>query len=223
MDIALMWPAVTTAVSIGLGCGACCSPVISVFLSSYVVSHGNGVRTGILSFASFFFGKILSMAALCTIAAAISRQFIGADGYVGPVNLRLYAQLMMSGIGLVMAIRWILAQRKQRNTCDGCHSCGKTQIKDGIWPTFLAGVVFGLTPCAPLLMMIGYTFTLPIVLAGVTGGVFGLASAASPVLLLVIISGALSKKMAQEIPQSLKWFQLLSYLLLMLMPFFTYT
>lgn len=61
MNTSLMLPAVTTAVSIGLGCGTCCSPIISTFLSTYVVSHSNGVKKGILSFVSFFFGKMVSV------------------------------------------------------------------------------------------------------------------------------------------------------------------
>lgn len=91
--------------------------------------------------------------------------------------------------------------------------------RGGLWPTFLAGVTYGFTPCAPLLMMVGYTFTLPVVIAGITGGAFGLASAASPILLLAALSGALSKRMKRELPHGLKWFQLASYLLLMVMPF----
>ncbi len=219
MNTAQILPAVATALSIGLGCGTGCSPAVSIFLSSYVISHGNGVKTGVVSFASFFFGKILSVIALCMMAAAAGRQIIGNDGYIGDINLRLASQLIMSGIGLVMVIRWIRNQRKQKNGCSGCHECGKKQMQGGIWPMFLAGVTYGLTPCAPLLMMIGYTFTLPVVLAGIVGSVFGMASVASPVLLLAAVSGALSKKMAQEIPKSLKWFQLLSYFLLMVMPF----
>lgn len=54
-----MIPAVTAAVSVGLGCGTCCSPIISTFLSTYVVSHAGGVKKGIISFLSFFFGRVL--------------------------------------------------------------------------------------------------------------------------------------------------------------------
>lgn len=82
-----------------------------------------------------------------------------------------------------------------------------------------AGLTYGFTPCAPLLLMIGYAFTLPVPLAGATGVAFSLASMASPVLLLTVITGALSKKMRREIPACVKWFRLGSYLLLMVMPF----
>jgi len=53
----------------------------------------------------------------------------------------------------------------------------------------------------------------------VTGVAFSLSSMVSPVLLLVVVTGALSKKMSREIPDAVKWFRLASYLLLMVLPF----
>lgn len=61
MDTTILLPAVTTAATVGLGCGTCCSPIISTFLSAYVVSHSNGVKKGVLSFVSFFAGKLISV------------------------------------------------------------------------------------------------------------------------------------------------------------------
>ncbi|WP_022751305.1 hypothetical protein [Eubacterium sp. 14-2] len=57
------------------------------------------------------------------------------------------------------------------------------------------------------------------ILAGVTGVAFSLSSMVSPVLLLVVVTGALSKKMGKEIPDAVKWFRLASYVLLMVTPF----
>ena len=53
-----------------------------------------------------------------------------------------------------------------------------------------------------------------------TGVAFSLSSMVSPVLLLVVVTGVLSKKMRKEIPDAVKWFRLASYVLLMVMPFF---
>lgn len=219
MDMNILIPAVTTAVTVGLGCGTCCSPIISTFLSTYVVSHSDGVKKGVLSFISFFAGKLISVTFLCMVAAAASRQFISQDGYIGNFNLRLATQFAMSGIGVVLAVRWLLELRKKGHSCHGCHDCGKLEGKAGVLPMLCAGLTYGFTPCAPLLLMIGYAFTLPVPLAGATGVAFSLASMASPVLLLTVITGALSKKMRQEIPGCIKWFRLGSYLLLMVMPF----
>jgi len=189
------------------------------FLSTYVVSHSNGVKKGVLSFVSFFVGKLVSVTCLCMAAAAISRQFISQDGYIGGFNLRLAAPLAMSGIGAVLAVRLLLELKREKHACKGCHDCGKLDGKAGVLLMLCAGLTYGFTPCAPLLLMIGYSFTLSVPLAGATGVAFSLASMASPVLLLTVITGALSKKMRQEIPGCIKWFRLGSYLLLMVMPF----
>lgn len=218
MNTSLLVPAFTTAVSIGLGCGTCCSPIISTFLSTYVVSHSNGVKKGILSFVSFFFGKMVSISLLCTVSALISRQFISESGYIGSFNLRLFSQAAMSVIGAVMVIRWFLELKNQKK-CSGCKGCKKEDGKSGFVPMLMAGLTYGMTPCAPLLLMIGYCFTLPASLAGMTGIAFSLSSMVSPVLLLVIVTGVLSRKMGKEIPDAVKWFRLASYFLLMIMPF----
>lgn len=217
MSVSMILPTLTAAVSVGLGCGTCCSPIISSFLSIYVMSHSNGVKKGVLSFFSFFIGKMLSVSSLCMISALISRQFIEESGYVGSFNLRLLSQAAMSIIGMVMVIRWGFERKKQKK-CESCRECGRYDGKVGAIPMLMAGFTYGMTPCAPLLMMIGYSFTLSVSMAGIVGIVFSISSMVSPVLLLVVVTGVLSKKMAREIPDAVKWFRLASYVLLMIMP-----
>ena len=217
MNTSLLIPALTTAVSVGLGCGTCCSPIISTFLSTYVVSHSYGVKKGVLSFISFFFGKMVSVSMLCMIAALISKRFISENGYIGSFNLRLFSQTAMSVIGIVLVFRWFLELKNQKK-CSGCKECGKTAGNSGFAPMLAAGLTYGMTPCAPLLLMIGYCFTLPVSLAGMTSVAFSLSSMVSPVLLLVMVTGALSKKMRKEIPDAVKWFRLASYVVLVVMP-----
>lgn len=217
MDMAMLMTSMTTAATIGLGCGTCCSPLISIFLSTYVVSHADGVKKGIISFIGFFLGKLASITALCVIAAAVSTQFISKDGYIGWLNLRLTAQLFMSVIGIVMLIKWFASNRKQED-CTPCNSCKKV-VGNGFMPMLFAGISYGITPCTPLLFMIGYCFTLPVPMALISGVAFGISSAISPILLLAAISGALSKRLSKEIPHYLKWFRLASYVLLIVLPF----
>lgn len=222
MNTQFFLPAITTAVSVGLGCGTCCSPIITTFLSTYVVSHSKGAKKGFFSFLSFFFGKMISVSMLCMISALVSSQFINENGYIGSFNLRLFSQMAMSMIGVIMVIRWFFELKKQKK-CGRCIGCGNMQERSGFIPIFMAGITYGITPCAPLLLMIGYCFTMPVSMAGITGVTFSLSSMVSPVLLLVIVSGVLSGKMNKEIPEAVKWFRLVSYILLMVMPFFVIT
>lgn len=209
---------VTTALSVGLGCGTCCSPVISLFLSTYVASHSKGAKEGLQSFFSFFAGKLFSVSILCMAASLFGRQFIDQDGYIGSFNFRFAAQIAMSMVGVFLVIRWV-RENSKKESCRHCHGCGRVDGKSGVIPMFTAGFIYGCTPCAPLLFMMGYAFTQPIAFAAAAGITFGMASMVSPVFLLVVVSGSLSKRMRAEIPGQLKWFRLASYLLLLVMPF----
>lgn len=208
----------TTAFSVGMGCGTCCSPVISLFLSAYVAAHAKGSKKGLLSFFSFFTGKLVSVSILCMAASFFGRQFIDKNGYMGSFNFRFAAQIAMSMIGIVLVCQWIRENRKGES-CKHCHGCGQEHGKSGGLSMFAVGIVYGITPCAPLLFMVGYAFSQPIIYAVSAGIAFGMASMLSPVLLLVIVTGSLSKKMSKEIPDQLKWFRLASYLMLFIMPF----
>jgi hypothetical protein len=64
----------------------------------------------------------------------------------------------------------------------------------------VVGAVYGITPCAPFLMLIGYAVGLNPVQSIVLGIIFTLANAVSPVLLLVAMMGVVSKKMYLSIP-----------------------
>ena len=151
-------------------------------------------------------------------ASLVGRQFMDKNGYIGSFNFRFAAQIAMGMTGVVLVCQWIRENRK-KESCRHCHGCGKGQGKSGALPMFAAGLTYGFTPCAPLLFMVGYAFSQPVVYAASAGIAFGMASMLSPVLLLVVVTGSLSKKMSKEIPSQLKWFRLASYLMLLVMPF----
>ena len=76
------------------------------------------------------------------------------------------------------------------------------------------GFGYGISPCAPLILITGDAATLPVGFAAVLGAVFALASTVSPALFLMLLSGVLAKRMRKEIPQYLTWFRLGCYILL---------
>ena len=79
------------------------------------------------------------------------------------------------------------------------------------------GISYGLSPCAPLVLMTGYAATLPLGYAALLGAVFAAASTVSPVLFMLLISGVLAGKMYKEIPQYLTWFRLACYIMLIVL------
>lgn len=247
METVTVMSVIATAMAVGLGCGTCCSPTISTFLTSYIMSHSGSVKRGLSVFLTFFLGKIAGITALCLLASFLGRQFISPEGYIGSFNLRFAVQCAMAVIGVTMILRW---RKEYRNSGDGsyadssssgdshagcsssgcssahcghCHGGGNSgenlASKGTALPLFAAGITYGITPCAPLIMMTGYCLSLPVSFAALTGISFGLASATSPLLLVCLVSGILSKQLMRELPQQLKWFRLASYLCLIVVPF----
>ena len=88
--------------------------------------------------------------------------------------------------------------------------------KSGVsYPALIAmGAGYGISPCAPLLMMAGYAATITPAAAFLTGSLFAAASAFVPMLLIMFLTGILSSKLYKEIPQYLGIFRLISYILL---------
>ena len=83
------------------------------------------------------------------------------------------------------------------------------------YPALIAmGAGYGISPCAPLLMMAGYTATLVPAAAFLSGCLFAAASAFVPMLLIMFLTGILSSRLYKEIPQYIGIFRLISYILL---------
>jgi len=85
------------------------------------------------------------------------------------------------------------------------------------YPALMAiGAGYGISPCAPLLLMAGYAVTLAPAAAFLTGCLFAAASAFVPMLLIMFLTGILSSKLYKEIPQYIGIFRLISYILLII-------
>ena len=77
------------------------------------------------------------------------------------------------------------------------------------------GSLYGISPCAPLILMLGYAVTMPAYAAALTGTVFALSSAIVPTIFMLVLSGVLSPKIMKEMPEYLDWFRLAVYILLL--------
>ena len=76
---------------------------------------------------------------------------------------------------------------------------------------FLMGAGYGITPCAPLILVAGYCASMPLMSAAFVGAVFAAASVVSPMLILLLISGVLAGRMYREIPKYMDWFRAACY------------
>lgn len=233
---------IITALSVGMGCGTCCGSGVSAALFGYLTTHAGGMKHSLRAFVSFYLGKILTVAAVCMGSSLLGRALLQEDGSIGTVNVHQIADLCMIAIGIGMILRWIF--EKRRKGCEHCHGCAgssgrlqriraffgkwfrterrepevETRKEPGSRVSHFAlaamGAGYGISPCAPLIMMAGYAATLGAGAALLTGCVFAAASAVVPMIVILFLSGFLSSRIAKEIPRYIDIFRLISYVLL---------
>ena len=198
--------AIASAASVGLSCGAGCGSSASAFLTTYVLSEGRGMRFALRQVLSFYVGKLAAVLLVCLGGAMAGRVLIPLDGTLMgiPLNKVVYAVMLCASVWLL--VDWF----RQRKGCAGCRHCGgglKTV------PSFAVGMAYGLSPCAPLLMVLGYAAALTVPAALMLGTVFALASSLIPALLILVLAGTLSTKITTQLGKALPWFQLAVYTL----------
>ena len=216
MSLSLLLEGVSVATSVGLGCGTCCGSGAGILLSGYVMTHARDSRQSMIAFLSFYLGKIASVAALCLVASLVGQSaFLQSDLFASGWVNRAF-DLFIVGMGVYYLYGWFQEARGNKACGDQCrdHHKMREAVKDGIHiPTlFLAGAGFGITPCAPLVIVAGLCVTLPVGFAALTGATFACASIVSPLLLVLLLSGVLTTRMHKEIPGMLRWLRLVCYL-----------
>ena len=218
----MLLESMTTALSVGMGCGTCCGTGISAALYGYLTTHARNVKQSLRAFLDFFLGKILAVVMLCVLASLLGQSVMGEDGRIFGINVDIIVDTLMIAMGVWLLIKWFLERYRSR-TCRTCGHCsgGKNTVPDEKRPSrvLLLGMGFGygVSPCAPLILMTGYAATMPAGQAAFLGGVFAAASTVSPALLLLILSGVLAGKMRKDIPAYMTWFRLICYILLIVL------
>jgi hypothetical protein len=186
----------------GLSCGTGCSPVINLFLTTYVVRCKGDTKRSLLSFAQFFGGKASAVVVVCLAAALTGNVILDAGGYLGKYSLGFLMPAFLLVTGLYMLREMI----HSRNGCEGCcgHGCGskaKGTLADSA--PAVGGFLYALT------MNFGQAMILAVL--------FSLASALSPLLFMVLFMKLVVTKMQDDVPklvEILRW--ILSILVLIL-------
>lgn len=206
----------SVAVSVGLGCGTCCGSGAGILLSGYVMSHARDTRQSLLAFLSFFLGKVAGVAALCLVASLVGKAAFLQGGPFANGWVERGFDLFIMGMGLWFLYGWYREVRGKKVCGDQCRDHHKMHeaVRDGIRipALFAAGAGYGITPCVPLVVVASLCATLPVGYAFATGATFACASIASPLLLVLLLSGVLTTHMHKEIPGLLRWLRLACYL-----------
>lgn len=216
MGLTMLLEGVSVATSVGLGCGTCCGSGAGMLLTGYVMTHARDSRQSLAAFLSFYLGKIASVAVLCLVASLVGQSaFLQGEPFASGWVNRAF-DLFIVGMGAYYLYGWFQEARGSKKCGEQCrdHHKMREAVKEGIHlpALFLAGAGFGITPCAPLIIVAGLCVTLPVGFAAVTGATFACASIVSPLLLVLLLSGVLTTRMHKEIPGMLRWLRLVCYL-----------
>lgn len=225
MGLGILLSGAAAACSVGMGCGTCCGSGISAFFAGYIMTHSGNFRQSLGGFMKFYLGKILSVVSICLMTSLAGSRLLDDKGYLGQVPLMKIIDLCMIAVALRMLYD-LWKEKSGRKTCGHCSHAGAEQASDTMKgnpgghkaagkmsgaAVFLMGVGYGITPCAPLILIAGYCASMPFLYAAVIGAVFAAASAVSPMLILLLISGVLAGRMYLEIPKYLDCFRLACY------------
>ena len=197
-----LFESITAAASTGIGCGTCCGTGISAALYGYLTTHVKDIKQSFRAFLDFFFGKIMAVIALCCIASLVGGKIIDDDGLLFGIKVGIIVNAVMLAMGIFFLIGWI-RERRGHTACKSCKHCrSEKDITKEKSPSHAAlismGIGYGISPCAPLILMTGYAATLPLGYAAILGAVFALASTLSPMIFMLLISGVLAKRMRKD-------------------------
>jgi len=148
-------------------CTMSCAPV----LVPIVMSTSKNYKQGLIYTLVFSFGRVLVYILLGMILGAVGREL---NIVVPDWALGLF--FIVLGIALMFNI-----QKK----------CLISKIKiTGLQMSFVAGIIMGFSPCAPLVAALGLAISSKsILMGGVIALVFGIGTIISPILLIGIASG----------------------------------
>ena len=231
MGGAALLTALAAAGSVGMGCGTCCGSAAGAFFSGYLMTHARNFRESFAGFWKFYLGKVLAVASICLVSSLAGSRLLDEEGYIGLVPMMKVVDLCMIAMAAWMLYD-LYRERTGRKKCAHCDhgGAGSAAAEDrspdqdhkmsGI-AIFIMGAGYGITPCAPLILIAGYCAALPTLQAVAVGSVFAIASALSPMLLLLLISGVLAGRMYREIPRFLGRFRAACYVAVI--GYFTYS
>jgi hypothetical protein len=169
-----------------------------------------------IAFLSFYLGKVASVAALCLVASLVGQSAFLQDELFSAGWVNRAFDLFVIGMGTYFLHGWLREARGEKVCGEQCRDHRKMRevVEGGIHipALFLAGAGFGISPCAPLVIVAGLCVTLPVGFAALTGATFACASIVSPLLLVLLLSGVLTTRMHKEIPGMLRWLRLVCYL-----------
>lgn len=197
------------ALAMGLSCGAGCGSVSTPFLTAYVLGKGKTLKSSILTTLFFSLGKIIVMAILGGLTALVGTELISKEISIfgiEVVNLFSYMTLL---IGVYLVYRSF--KKKSCKSCsgnDGSTILGKVKHTHSVREMmllFIAGALYGITPCVPLITMLSMAVSLSVFHASMLLAFFGLVTCITPSIIQNLFAGFLSSSIQMNLKKQYKY------------------
>ncbi len=201
-DVTVFSAVILSTILMGLSCGTGCSPAIGALLSSYVLNLDGNTKKSVKTFILFFVGKMIAILLVCIISSLIGTMFVEEKGYFGKYKTDMLMPVFLIINGIYMMIK-IYKEYKNK----GCNSCKKNCSNNEKYYSvspFAGGFLYGLTPCMPLIIISGYAINLSLIKGIILGMIFSIASAFSPIIIILVIMKLLAVNMIKDTPYSYK-------------------
>jgi len=202
------------ALTLGLSCGVGCGSVVTPFMTSYVISRQSSKKECIWSLLIFSLGKILMMMVLGGISAYVGNSILQTMEVYLPFQVNYLFNVMMIIFGAYILIT---SFRKKKD----CNHCQKNTVKIDVndhgynehqrrdyQALFISGMIYGITPCAPLGILLTTVIGKSVIEGVLLLGFFGVITCLSPALIQLFIAGVMIPKMRSEIPMKVHWISL---------------
>lgn len=172
--ISLLIEALTLGFLYGIGpCTISCAPLVVPL----IMSTANNKKQGVIYSLIFSSGRVVSYVILGFL--------VGLLGYT--LNVVVSKKLL----GMFIIVLGIILLFKINNKC-----IYKTKLKiNGPFISFVAGLIYGLGPCPPLIALLGLVALSGSALTGALMAlIFGIGTILSPIIILGFFSGVMAKQ-----------------------------
>lgn len=219
-----------TVLFMGLTCSVGCGSVSTPFLLGSLLGDGADIRQSKKAIIFFSVGKIISLMAMGLLSAIFGSIILSYIEQLYP-NVTIWiiriATFLFGGKILYSTLKNQFFNKKTEETtsacgggCAGCKSrCASAtvpEVKEGkpSMAYFLAGLLYAIIPCTPLVTCLTYASTMHFVPAVVLLGLFGVVNSVVPVFLFSSIVGLANKEFSKNSAAFLKYIRLSGGLIL---------
>lgn len=210
----------------GFTCSMGCGTVSTPFLLGSLLGDGGSVDESRRAITLFSIGKIISLMTMGLLTALFGNIILNSVSEIYPDITIWVIRFATIGFGakiLYSTLRYEFFPPKNQpeascSSCSGCSkasSCGSTtEMKAPSKSYFLAGLLYAMIPCGPLLTCLTYASTMNLLLAMALLGLFGVVNSILPVFLFASLVGIANSEFTKYSQQYLKYIKLSGGLIL---------